>query len=166
MKLFRRVAKKKRSQSGQLPTSSNVPSPSDRAVVDASTTSRVPSAAPTVDVEILSYNASDSNDGLRDKQKEELPASVVLAKDKLKKAVEKLEKKIPSDFQGKATFEVPGGADINSLTDDIGSKLVTMMDLRNNQSKKRVQNFVIDWAKKTIPFIQPGLTVASVRSLL
>jgi hypothetical protein len=95
---------------------------------------------------------------------EGLPANIALAKDVLNKAGKKLSDKIPEDVRRDMNFEIKASADIDTLADNIGSVLVTMMaDRQVEQSKQtHVQGLVTEWAKKTIPFVETGLTVANV----
>jgi hypothetical protein len=95
---------------------------------------------------------------------EVLPASVALAKEALNKAGKKLAEKIPQDSRGDMNFEIKASADIDTLAGNIGSVLVTMMgDRKVDKSKQtHIQELVTEWAKKTIPFVETGLTVANV----
>ena len=96
---------------------------------------------------------------------ESLSTSLAIAKAQLNKAGENLKKEIPEEFLGNANFEIKASADIVSLGDNIGSALVTMMDQRNVEKSKQslARRFVTQWARKTIPYIETGLTVANVR---
>lgn len=97
-------------------------------------------------------------------EEETLPANVALAKEVLNKAGKELGDKIPQDARGDMNFEIKASADIDTLADNIGSVLVTMMgDRQVEQSKQTyIQGLVKEWAKKTIPFVETGLTVANV----
>jgi len=98
----------------------------------------------------------------RDGEEEREPPA--LAKSKLNKAGEDLKKKIPADFLGSMSFEIKASADITTLADSIGSALVMMMDRRSVGKSRQThfQGLVTEWAKKTIPFIETGLTAANV----
>jgi len=97
-------------------------------------------------------------------KEERLPVSVTLAKEKLNKSAEELNKKIPKAFQESTTFEVEGSGDVISLADNIGAALVELMAQRNVEKSKqgKVQTFAVEWAKKTVPFAQDGLSIAKV----
>jgi hypothetical protein len=144
--------------------SDNAQIPSEPRIEGPSIVPPVHSITRSVDVENLGKSLDKDRE---EAQKEEkLPASVMLARDRLNKAAEQLKEKIPNDIQGSTSLEVKGSADVNSLADNIGSAMVMMMDSRKvEQSKQsRVQALVIDWAKKTIPFVQQGLTIANVKT--
>jgi hypothetical protein len=100
----------------------------------------------------------------RGAEEEILPANVALAKEVLNKSGKVLGDKIPQDARGDMNFEIKASADIDTLADNIGSVLVRMMgDRQVEQSKQtHVQGLVKEWAKKTIPFVETGLTVANV----
>jgi hypothetical protein len=102
--------------------------------------------------------------GAEKKEEEnELPTNVAQAIDKLNKSAEKLKDSLPKTMiQESATFKVDGGADINALADNVGSTLVALMSAQDSKSKQKAQSLLVEWAKKAIPFIQPGLSVASV----
>ena len=89
---------------------------------------------------------------------------ITLAKGRLNKAGEDLKNKIPPDILGSTNFEIKASADISSLADNIGLALVMMMDRRCIEKSRQThfQGLVTEWAKKTIPFIETGLTVANV----
>jgi hypothetical protein len=93
-----------------------------------------------------------------------LPTTVALANLVLDTAAEKLKKKIPTETWGITSFDIKPSADITSLAENIGTTLVTLMDKRNVEKSKqtRVQGMVREWAKKTIPFVETGLTIANV----
>jgi hypothetical protein len=90
------------------------------------------------------------------------------AVNKLNEAVEKLKQKIPQDILTSSTFEIKPSADINSLANNIGSALVTMMEQRNIEKAKQsnVKMMITEWAKKAIPFVEKGLTIANVQPYL
>lgn len=147
---------------------SDAPPASDSAVIKPGPSTEPPSTVPPVDsitssAEAETRGKASGKDGEDVQKEEKLPASVALAKDRLNKAAEELQKKLPEDIERSTILEVEGGADINSLADDISSALVKMMEQRNvERSMEPVQGFVIEWAKKTIPFIQMGLTIVKV----
>jgi hypothetical protein len=101
-----------------------------------------------------------------DAKQEELPASIAIAQDRLDKAGENLKKKLPADLLASVHFEVKASADINSLADDLGSALVAMLEQANvkKTEQSHARTLVTEWAKKTIPFVETGLTVANVLS--
>jgi len=86
------------------------------------------------------------------------------ANDRLDKAAEKLKNTIPEKMHANATFEFKASADINALADNIGSVLVTMMDVEKVEKSRQahVQDMVKEWAKKTLPFVGRGLNIAKV----
>ena len=91
-------------------------------------------------------------------------ATVVIAQDRLNNAGQRLKKKLPADLLGSGDFEIRASADVNSLADNIGATLVTFMDQRKIEQsvQSRARNLITEWAKKTIPFIETGLTIANV----
>ena len=111
----------------------------------------LPSTTPTVETN----NESEA---------EKLPANVAIAQERLNKASNKLKAKIPQEILESTNVEIQASADINSLADNIESALVAMMDLRNIQKSRqtRVRVLVMEWSKKTIPFVKTGLTIAKV----
>jgi len=113
----------------------------------------VESAAPAVEAVRGALNSDEEDE-----------RGIALAKGRLNKAGEDLKNKIPPDIQGCTNFEIKASADINSLADNISLALVTMMDRRCIEKSKQThfQGLVTEWAKKTIPFIETGLTVANV----
>jgi hypothetical protein len=114
----------------------------------------VESAAPAVEDFRGALNSDDDEE-----------RRIVLAKSWLNKAGEDLKNNIPPDILGSTNFEIKASADINSLADNIGLALVTMLDRRSIEKSRQThfQGLVIEWAKKTIPFIETGLTVANVK---
>jgi hypothetical protein len=120
-----------------------------------------PSTAVAV-VESAAPAAEDVRGALNSDEEDE--RGVALAKGRLNKAGEELKNKIPPDILGSTNFEIRASADINSLADNIGLALVTMMDRRSIEKSRQThfQGMVTEWAKKTIPFIETGLTVANV----
>jgi hypothetical protein len=110
-------------------------------------------------------SAVESNDPPSEVDQEEiLPTSqrVALAEKRLKKAGNKLEKIITQ--KDSAEFEIKASADINTLAENIGAALVSLMEHRKVAESKQSQarSFVVEWAKKTIPFVDTGLTIANV----
>jgi len=59
---------------------------------------------------------------------ENLPASIALANERLKKTEERLKKKLSEDIMISAKFEIKTSIDINSLVDSIEATLATMME--------------------------------------
>jgi hypothetical protein len=110
--------------------------------------------------------AQDHEDAIT--KEEKLPRTVAVANTYLNEAVEKLKQKIPQDILASSTFEIKPSADINSLANNIGSALVTMMEQRNIEKAKQsnVKMMITEWAKKTIPFVEKGLTIANVQPYL
>jgi hypothetical protein len=110
--------------------------------------------------------SEDQAEGVMESVGEEsLSTSLAIAKAQLNKAGENLKKNMPKEFLGNAIFEIKASADIISLGDNIELALVTMMDQRNVEKSKQslARSFVTQWARKTIPYIETGLTVANVR---
>jgi hypothetical protein len=99
-------------------------------------------------------------------EEEKLPANIALAKDRLNKAREELKKKIPADIIETCTnFEIRASVDLNCLAHNIGSALVMMMQkqkIRELKHTSHALDLVKEWAKKTIPFVETGLNLASV----
>jgi len=99
-----------------------------------------------------------------DAGEEKLPIDVATAQERLNKAGEKLEKKLPADLLASSDFKIKASADVNSLADNIGSALVTFMEQRDVEKSEQshARNLITEWVKKTIPFIETGLTIANV----
>ena len=126
-------------------------------------TTSTPSTVPSVE----SIESTGQNSGHAISQDEEdgkLPTTVALANLVLDTAAEKLKKKLPAETWGITSCDIKPSADISSLAENIGTTLVTLMDKRNVEKSKqtRGQGMVIEWAKKTIPFVETGLTIANV----
>jgi len=139
-----------------IPTGAN-----DPALIQQRPTIAVPSNAVAV-VESAAPAVEAVRGALNSDEEDE--RGIALAKGRLNRAGEDLKNKIPPDILGSTNFEIKASADINSLADNIGLALVTMMDRRSIE-KSRQKHFlglVTEWAKKTIPFIETGLTVANV----
>jgi hypothetical protein len=100
----------------------------------------------------------------QDERERKLPATVVIANLVLDAAAENLKKRIPTEILDISNFDIKASADIGSLAEDIGITLVTMMDIRQVQKSKqtRVQGMVTEWAKRTLPFLEVGLTAVNV----
>ena len=99
-----------------------------------------------------------------DEEGGKLPTTIATANDRLDKAAEKFKTKMTKEILGSTNFEIKASADISSLAENIGVTLVTMMDKRKVEKSKQthVQSMVTEWVKKTIPFVETGLTVANV----
>jgi hypothetical protein len=97
---------------------------------------------------------------------ETLPRSVVLAKERLHEAGEKLKKNIPQNSLEGVDFEIKASADVDAFAHNIGSALVAMMEKRKIEKSKQSHalGLVTEWAKKTIPFVETGLTIANVQA--
>jgi hypothetical protein len=121
-------------------------------------------AAPSTIAAPVRPTAPDAElEGVVNSGEEGLPANVALAKDVLNKAGKKLAETIPQDARGDMNFEIKASADIDTLADNISSVLASMIADRIEKSKQtHVQELVTEWAKKTIPFVETGLTVANV----
>jgi hypothetical protein len=98
------------------------------------------------------------------KEEETQPADLALAKRRLDEVAERLKKQIPKDFLGATTFEVQGCADVTSLADQIGKAIMETMKSQEvrKETQGPVQALMIDWAKKTIPFVQQRLSLTNV----
>jgi len=144
---------------------SNVPLPSSAldSVPDVEPETSKPSGPARNTEPAASGQGKDTTEG---DQEEALPTSVALAKERLNEAGKKLRTKIPPNVLESAAFEIKGTADINVLADNVGSALVKMMEERSvsksRQSRARV--FVAEWAKKTVPFVEKGFTIANVQA--
>jgi hypothetical protein len=94
------------------------------------------------------------------KEDENLPPNITLAKARLNDAQEKLKKRLSQDFH------VETDADIESLTANIGSALAKVTTERNpaksEQQHAQVDRLVKEWTKKTLPFVEIGLQLANV----
>jgi len=103
-----------------------------------------------------------------DADPEKLPTSVAIAQDRLNKAGEKLKKKLPADLLASGDFEIKVSADVNSVADNIGSTLDTFMEQRDVEKSEQshAREFITEWAKKTIPYIETGTTIANVEKPL
>lgn len=125
-----------------------------------------PTAASAVAiVELAVPTPQTHEDAVNDDEEGKLPTSIAIANARLNEAGENLKQKIPEDILASSTFEIKPSADINSLANNIGSALVTMMDQRNIEKAKqsKVKTMITEWAKKTIPFVEKGLTIADVQ---
>jgi hypothetical protein len=98
----------------------------------------------------------ESKDSTAADHKETLPPSVAHAIERLNKAAQRLQNNLPEDISKGANFKVEGSRDINSLADNIGSALVKMMEQRQVEESKQshARSVVVEWAKKTIPFVK------------
>jgi hypothetical protein len=137
----------------------------DPSIVDnqgANTTARSPPTEPPTEPAATSVQKKAAVN--TDADREELPTSVVIAQDRLKKAEEKLEKKLSADLLRSGDFEIKASTNINTLADNIGSTLVTLMEQRNIEKSEQshARDLITECAKKTIPFIETGLTIAEV----
>lgn len=114
-------------------------------------------------VDSASSNVENPNVVLNGEEEEERKP-LARAKNRLNTAANNLKKKIPADILGSTNFEIKASADITSVAESIGSALVTMMDLRSIEKSRQshFQGLVTEWAKKTIPFLETGLTAANV----
>jgi hypothetical protein len=149
---------------------SEIPTTADTALVQQGPSAPATSTAITL-VGPIAPDAPELEEAVNSGGAEEelvLPANIALAKDVLNKAGKKLADKIPQDARREMKFEIKASADINTLADNIGSVLVTMMADRQVEKSKQthVQGLVTEWAKKTIPFVETGLTVANVLSCM
>ena len=95
---------------------------------------------------------------------EKLPKNVAIAHDRLNKAGEKLKKTLPADLLAIGDFEIKMSADVNSVADNIGSTLDTFMEQRHVEESEQshARELITEWAKKTIPFIETGVSIAKV----
>jgi hypothetical protein len=110
--------------------------------------------------------AIENNDTANtDMEGEMPPKDVAFAQKRLNEAAAKLEKNISAELLASRNFEIKGSADVNSLANNIGSALVMIMEQRDVEKPKQshARDLVTEWAKKTIPFIETGLTVTNVR---
>jgi hypothetical protein len=121
-------------------------------------------AIPTV--EPIVPPPQNHEDTVNEDEEGKLPPTIALANARLDEAGEKLKQKIPEDILASSTFKIKASADINSLADNIGAALVTMMDQRKIEKAKqsKVKTMITEWAKKTLPFVEKGLTLADVQS--
>lgn len=123
-------------------------------------------SSPSTDQTEPAAPAVESNDPPSEVDQEQiLPTTsqrVDLAEKRLEKAGKKLEKIITQ--KDSAEFEIKASADINTLAENIGAALVSLMEHRKVAESKQSQarSFVVEWAKKTIPFVDTGLTIANV----
>lgn len=83
------------------------------------------------------------------------------AERRLKEAAEKLDKIIPDDMKISA---VDICADVNSLADNVGSAITTLMAQRNidKLNEHVLKSLTKRWIKKVFPFLQQGLKAAAV----
>ena len=90
----------------------------------------------------------------------ETSRSLTDAERRLKDAAEKLDKMIPDDMR---ISVVENCADVNSLADNIGSAITTLMWQRNiDKSNEHVlKSLTKRWVKKVFPFVQEGLRVGT-----
>jgi hypothetical protein len=79
----------------------------------------------------------------------------------LSEAAAKLDKAIPADMKISVVLNC---ADVNSLADNVGSAISTLMQQKNiDKSNEHVlKSLTKCWIKKVFPFIQQGLKAASV----
>jgi hypothetical protein len=83
---------------------------------------------------------------------------------RLEEAAKKLNKVIPKESFLSDHLEITGCADINTIADNVASAIGTLMSERNIDRTKQsvVKTLLKGWVKKALPFIQQGLSAASV----
>jgi len=152
-----------RNDHSEIPPTIKSPS-ADALVADEQRSCATVPSAP-VQVETNAPASEDHGDALNFDGEEKLPASLVLVKQLLKKAGEELEKQLPLDIRASTKFEVKASADINALAESIGSTLEVMMDRSNVEKSKQkpAVRLLTEWAKKALPFVETGITVANVQ---
>jgi len=118
--------------------------------------------------EPLMEPVSTTAENKADAYPEKLPTSVAIAQDRLNKAGEKLKKKLPADLLASGDFQIKVSADVNSVADNIGSTLHIFMEQRDVEKSEQshARDFITEWAKKTIPYIETGTTIANVEKPL
>ena len=96
-----------------------------------------------------------------------LLSSTEYAEKRLKEAAEKLEKVIPKEVLQSGKLEINGCADINTMADNVALAIGRLMNQRNIDESKQsaVKTLMKGWVKKALPFIQHGLSAASVLKL-
>jgi len=134
-------------------------------IVDEGSNATVRSLRPT---EPLTEPVSTTAQNKADADPEKLPTRVAIAQDRLNKAGEKLKKKLPADLLASGDFQIKVSADVNSVADNIGSTLDIFMEQRDVEKSEQshAREFITEWAKKTIPYIETGTTIANVEKPL
>ena len=112
-------------------------------------------------------NTSRNTPGVRERPKGLSPLE--RAQKKLKEAAEKLKSKIPSNMILKEeqlkTDSVKGCADVNCIAEHMGLAIESLMHERSRDDesdKGTVKELVKRLVKKSLPFVEPGLTIAQV----
>jgi hypothetical protein len=123
----------------------------------------VPSRNPTTPADTIEPENTQTNA----EQRSDTPPSLAGAEARLKEAARKLQTLIPEDVLqcGELKFnDIEGCADINSLADNVGLAIATLMDQRNveKSNQSAVKTLMKGWVKKVLPFIQQGLSFATV----
>lgn len=86
------------------------------------------------------------------------------AQSKLETAAEKLKRLLPEEFSGQDELKMEGFADLNAVAQRLGSIVETLMYDRDVEETRKpvVLNLIKSWVKKALPFIEQGLTAATV----
>jgi hypothetical protein len=163
-----------------MPLESNQPRPKSRKKKKANRSNRDPcppnttgydSVTSATSAGITTSNAPESHAASESSKTklEPIPKRTKLetAVSKLKKTAAKLGQLLPEDLRnGEIKMDsIRGYSDLNTLADNVSAVMETMMDQRSTieESKKRTaKTFLKTWAKKALPFIEQGLSVATV----
>jgi hypothetical protein len=94
------------------------------------------------------------------------PTKLETAVSNLNVAAAKLEEMLPEDLRdgGTKMDSIQGYADLHTLTESLASVMETMMLERNidESNKPTARAVIISWVQKALPFIEQGLSVATV----
>jgi hypothetical protein len=109
-------------------------------------------------------SSNDGDNGPPSNNEEPSSATLSLAKVSLKQATESLMKVLPENILRGAELGIKSSADINSVLENIGRKVGTLLNNRNvhKSNQSRIQAFLNGFVKKTIPFAHQGLLIAKV----
>jgi hypothetical protein len=91
------------------------------------------------------------------------------AEKRLEESAEKLDKAIPrSKILRSGELKIKGCADINSMADNVAYAIGALMKERNIDQPQQsvVKALIKGWVKKALPFIQKGLTAATVHYMI